>query len=187
MLRAGGWRAAAVAALGVTLFAALVAACGDDDTAEESSGGQDVESTTTSEGTTTTLSPEDEVLQAYEAAGEALFAAYDPPDPEHPDLLAHLAGDALERAQADLAQLQSQGTSYVGTLEPHPTLTSLAGDTAVVEDCFVQTAQLIDTETRQPHGEETESVVHIESHLERVDGSWKVVREQELSEPCTPE
>ncbi len=58
--------------------------------------------------------------------------------------------------------------------------------TAVIEDCFVERSQYVNTVTREPVGQAGERVLHIESHLERIDGVWKVVREQELSEPCTP-
>ncbi|MGH9117021.1 MAG: hypothetical protein ACRD0A_03825 [Acidimicrobiales bacterium] len=76
--------------------------------------------------------------------------------------------------------------STVGTVELRPALVTLAGDTAVVEDCFLERSQYVNTQTREPVGEPGQRVVHIESHLERIDGVWKVVSEQELSEPCTP-
>jgi len=136
--------------------------------------------------TTTTLSPEDEVLAAYERASDALGSAYDPPDPSNPDLLATYSGEALDRIQAVLTQLQGQGVSYVGTFDLHPTVVSVAGDTAVVEDCYIDHTQQVNTETREPIGEPGETVFHVEAHFERVDDEWMLVQKQELGEQCTP-
>jgi hypothetical protein len=159
----------------------------DDATTEEGGSDESDDTTTTAEDTSTTLSPEDEVLAAYEAASsDALAAAYDPPNPDHPDLLAHFDGEALTRHQGILRQLQATGVSYVGTIELHPTLTSLAGSEAVVEDCYEEHTETVRTETREPVGEPTDTILHVENHLQAIDGAWKIVQIQELSEPCTP-
>ncbi len=185
-------RTALAVALAIAVLSAAGACNGDDDAAGATSTANDAGATTTTaapattEATTTTLTPEEEVLAAYRATTAALAAAYDPPNPNHPDLLAHMAGEALNRTQGLLEQLVGQGVSLVGTVELFPTLVTLAGDTAVVEDCFRDRSQYVNTVTRAPVGEPGETVLHIESNLERIDGVWKVVREQELSEPCTP-
>jgi len=176
----------------VALLLAGAACNGDDDEAGGDTTTTDADTGTTAAPTTTqapttTLTPEEEVLAAYRAADAAVSAAFDPPNPNHPDLLAHLSGDALARVQSQVSQLQGQGVSVVSTLEAHPVLRSIAGQTAIVEDCFVIQEQIVDSATRAPVGEPgTQVVVHIESTLERIDGTWKVVREQELSESCTP-
>ncbi|MGH9117020.1 MAG: hypothetical protein ACRD0A_03820 [Acidimicrobiales bacterium] len=108
-------------ALAVVLACALLfagAACdgGDDDAA-----GSDTTATTDAGATTTTAAPAtteapttaltrvEEVLVAYREVSAALAAANDPPNPNHPELLAHMAGEALERTQGVLSQLVGQG------------------------------------------------------------------------------
>jgi hypothetical protein len=177
-------------ACGAFVLVTVVAACsGDNDDAGGTTTTEESVTTaepTTTEATTTTLTPEEEVLTAYRNAANAVYAAYDPPNPNHPDLLAYLAGDILARVQNQLTQYQSQGVSVVGTVQLAPTLRTIAGDTAVVEDCFLDRSQSVLTATREPVGQPSETVLHIDGHLERIDGSWKVVRQEELSEPCTP-
>jgi hypothetical protein len=169
----------------------LGAACnGDDEAGGDGTTTSDEPATTaeptTTEATTTTLTPEEEVLTAYRNAANAVYAAYDPPNPNHPELLAYLSGDILARVQNLLTQYQSQGVSVVGTVQLAPTLRTMAGGTAVVEDCFVDRSQTVNTATREPVGQPSETVLHITGHLERIDGSWKVVRQEELTDPCTP-
>jgi hypothetical protein len=187
-------RARRLAGVLVSLLALgfLAAACdgGDDEAGGDGASTTDPATTTadptTTEATTTTLTPEDEVLTTYRAASQALNDAYDPPDPNNAGLLAHFSGEALARAQSLLTQLQAQGVSYVGTVEVNPTLVSLVGDAAVIEDCYVDVSQTIQTSTRAPVGDPEQTVGHIESHLERINGTWMIVREQELTETCTP-
>lgn len=183
-------RPSARAVLAVAALAVVAAACGggDDGPAnEEAIVDDETSNSSAADGTATTLSPEEEVLTAYEAASDALSSAYDPPDPDHPDLLATYGGEALSRIQGTLSQLQGEGVSYVGTFELHPTVITLAGNTAVIEDCYVNHTQVVQTETREPIGEPGEAVLHVEVHLERSDGTWRLVEKQELSEPCTPD
>jgi hypothetical protein len=182
-------RRASVAVL-VLGFALLMGCNGDDD---DASGGDttttettDTTAAPTTEATTTTLTAEEEVLSAYRSGANAVYAAYDPPNPSHPDLLAYLSGDILARVQNLLTQYQSQGVSIVGTVQLSPTLLTMAGDTALVQDCFVDRSQSVNTTTREPVGQPSETVLHIEAHMERTDGTWKVVRQEELTDPCTP-
>jgi hypothetical protein len=182
-------RLAGVLASFVALGLVAAACDGGDDEAGGTTMTEQAETTaapTTTEATTTTLTPEEEVLTAYRNAANAVYTAYDPPNPNHPDLLAFLSGDILARVQSLLAQYQSQGVSVVGSVDLAPTLVSLVGDTAVVEDCFVDHSQPVNTVTRAPMGEASQTVLHINGYLERIDGSWKVVRQEELSDSCTP-
>jgi hypothetical protein len=169
---------------------ALAAACGDDDDAADggatTTAAEATTPSTTAPATTTTLSPEEEVLAAYRAARAAIDASYNPPNPNLPDLLALVGGEALTRVQSNLTQLQGQGVNLVGTTETHPTLTSLAGDAAVVEDCFVNRAQYVNQATGQPVGQPGESVLHVENQLQRIGGSWMLMVSQELDDQCTP-
>ena len=184
-------RTALVLALASALLLAGAACNGDDEagsaTTTNDSGPATTAAPSTTLAPTTTLSPEDEVLAAYRAANDAINVAFDPPNPNHPDLVAHFSGEALSRVQGRVSQFEGQGVSVIGTLESDPAVLSLAGGSAVVEDCFVAHDQIVDSVTRQPIGDPGEPVVvHVESHLELIDGTWKVVSEQELSDPCTP-
>lgn len=184
----GDVRAAGAIAAGLML---MLAACGDDgeddtaetDTTEESSEGEP--DGTDPEETEEELSPEDEVLAAYEAAWDAVVAAYDPPDPEHPDLLATFGGDALLRHQVALENYQLDGLSEVATSsENDPQVASLVDDTAVVEDCIKEVTEMLDTETREPQKEPQEVTVHSRRHMERTEGTWKIVQVETLGESC---
>lgn len=171
----------------------LAVSCGGgDDDAEDTSGGQSPEetsdsATTTTEAPTTTLSPEDEVLAAYRAAKDALIAASDPPNPDDPDLLATHAGDTLTRLQAALDRDRTEGVSYVTTIETHETgPPTITGDTAVLEACIVDRSQVIDTVTREPRGEPGETYRLVTAEMQRIDGTWKLVQQEEVADTCTP-
>jgi len=164
-----------------------VAGCGGGDGDEESSSGSttDESTETTAEATTTTLSPEDEVKTDYAAAQEAIKAAYDPANPEHPDLLTHYAGPVLERHQTALAEYQLEGLSNVLlSKESDPEVTSLDDTTAVIEDCMTEVLQLTDTETRQPEGEAKTHTALIRADLELVEGTWTIVDARTIEEAC---
>lgn len=168
----------------------LLGACGGDDGDNADDGTDDTEAAGSSESeseetTTTTLSAEGEVLAAYEDARAAVAAAYDPADPEHPDLLASFDGRALRLHQTTLGDLQSQGLSDVATSdESDPKVLSVVADTAVVEDCIVQELQKMSSDTREPQGAPREVATHIEWSLERIDDAWKVVQGETLGESC---
>ncbi|MGH9116603.1 MAG: hypothetical protein ACRD0A_01605 [Acidimicrobiales bacterium] len=187
-------RTALVVALACALLLAGAACNGSDDdtaggdtpTADDAGSTTTTAAPTTTEAPTTTLTPEEEVLAAYRAAKAAIDAAHDPPNPNHPDLLALVGGEALTRTQGLLTQLQGQGVAVVGTTETHPTLVSLAGESAQVEDCFVNRSQYVNPTTREPIGQAGETVLHVRSELERLNGTWKLTASQELSDPCTP-
>ncbi|MGH9214439.1 MAG: hypothetical protein ACRD2C_27790 [Acidimicrobiales bacterium] len=182
-------------AIVTTFVAVLLAACGGDgessshpESADGASSGVGDEGSggDPASGAAASGSAEAEVLDAYRAAKEAMRAAFDPPDPEDPDLLARWDGEALGRAQDMMRQLQTGGISWAGSVEMDPTVVVVSGETAVVRDCVSDSVQVVDTASGQPVGPETSSVVHVESDLEREDGTWKVVHEEELSESCTP-
>ncbi|MGH9213899.1 MAG: hypothetical protein ACRD2C_24990 [Acidimicrobiales bacterium] len=181
-----GRRAAAAGAL-VTVVTLSFAACGDDDDASsgESSAGDQSDETTTTEATSTTLTEEEQVLADYEAAREAIYAAYDPPDPTHPDLVARVDGEALGATQNAVGMAQADGISYTGPFELDPVFINMSGDEAVVEDCPSEHTQRVNTQTGEPIGEPIDQVNHQRIDLQRIDGVWKIVRVQELEEPCT--
>jgi hypothetical protein len=125
------------------------------------------------------------VLADYTAATEAVQAAFDPPDPQHPDLLATHAGPQLERYQTRLAEYQIEGRSDVlVSKETNPQVISVDDITAVVEDCLTEVLQYTDTVTREPQGEPRTYTVLIRDDLELVDGNWKVVDGRTVEETC---
>lgn len=173
----------AMAAVGA--LALVLGACGGDDGGGEDGDAATDESSGADESTTTTLSPEDEVIAAYDRAQEAVEAAFDPPNPEHPDLLASYAGPLLERQQARLAEYQVDGVSDVlVSKESDPQVVEIGDTTAVVEDCMTEVLQYTDTETREPQGEPRTYTALTESDLELIDGTWKIVDGRTIEEAC---
>ena len=172
----------------VCAVAVAVTACGAGDGGDEGSGSDstiDESATTTEEGTTTTLSPEDAVIADYNASQAAIQAAYDPANPDHPDLLKYLAGPTLEGHQTTLAEYQLEGVSDVLlSKESNPQVISLTGTTAVVENCMTEVLQLTDTETREPKGEPRTYTGYIRDELELIDGTWKIIDGEGLRETC---
>jgi hypothetical protein len=81
----------------------------------------------------------DELLAAYRAFREAKDAAWDPPDPEHPDLERTMAGDQLEFIRDLLAEHQREG---IVIREPAATDNAVVFDVglgrATVSDCTEQ-------------------------------------------------
>jgi hypothetical protein len=173
--------------IAVTLALVSVACGGDGGGSSLGASSVSGADTSVDDGVGAEASPvEGEVIEDYLAAKEALYAAFDPPDTDDPGLLAYWDGEALSTGQDILSQLEAGGTSWVATLETNPRVVSLTGDSATVEDCVLDHVQVVDTATGEPMGEEQESLTHVESQLERIDGTWKIVEEQELSEPCPP-
>lgn len=193
LVRAGGLTIALVL---------LAAACGDDSSNDEDTttdttapatteapAPDDTGTTEPDEGDTGDLTPEEQVLADYEAAMDALEAAYDVPDPEHPDLLAHFSGEALTNIQAALENFRLDGLATEATIEPHAEVELDPEDenTAWVTDCYLNLAQDIDAETRDPVGEPQESVGEVKRRLELVDGTWVVTKDEYLElDACTP-
>lgn len=155
-----------LAASGVVLLAVGPAACGsdgDDGDAGDDRVGPATESTvegtskTTTEraaATTTTveLTAEEEVVRDYEAASAAISAAANPPNPDSPELAAHFTGSSLSRYQATLRSLEAAGATAETTVEHHPTSVTIAGESAEVQDCFVDTSQQFNATTGEPLG-----------------------------------
>lgn len=165
-----------------------LSACGGDAAGEEADEDPSTtvdESTSTTIATTTTLSPEEQVLADYEAAQAAITAAFDPPDPDHPDLLATLAGEHLDRVQVRLSQYELEGRSDVLiSKQSDPRVISIDDTTAVVENCVTEILQYTDTETREPLGEQRTYTALLNVDLELIDGTWKIVDGETIDETC---
>lgn len=131
------------------------------------------------------------VIRAYLDFWDAVEAATDPPDPEHPDLLATAAGLQLEQLQEVIAGYREDGYVRRGDHEHHPSIREFldGGSAAVVDDCNVldSEAGLYDAETgeRVEGGGEPGDRELLEARLELVDGAWKVVNVNVVEEDST--
>jgi hypothetical protein len=180
------WFRRTAVALSAVLVLALGACGGDDDSGDDETGAGDRETTTTTEESTTTtaaLTPEEQVLRDYDAARQAVVASANPPNPDHPDLLAHFGGDALARQQSLLREWQDLNVGARTTVETHPEVTSITGTAATVRDCFTDSSQVIDLATGRP-GESGSTTQHVDVTLEQRDGVWILTRQELREDPC---
>jgi hypothetical protein len=188
-MRRVGRALAAVA--GALMVLGVVACGGDDDDSGEASAVEDLDTTTEAgddagSTTSTTLSPEDQVIADYTAASAAFSAAANPPNPDSPDLEAHFTGASLSRYQDALRSLQAAGATAQNTVEHHPIDVTVTGETAQLEDCFVDTTQQFNAATGEALGGPSTTTLHVEVTLQLIDGVWKVAERSERSDPCTP-
>ena len=181
------YRSTAVALLVVLALGACGGGGGDDDEGAGSGDGETTTSTADEETTTTAaLTPEEQVLRDYEAAAQAAVAASNPPDPNHADLVRYWGGDALARLQRAITQWQGLNLGSQQTTETHAEVTSVAGDSATVHDCFVNTSQFVDLASGQPSGQPETVTLNVDVTLEHRGDVWVAVLQENRSEPCTP-
>jgi hypothetical protein len=177
--------------MSLALVVALGACGGDDD--DDTSSDTTVESAPDATGgdgddadTTEALSPEDEVLRDYRAATSAFAAAANPPNPDDADLAARYTGEAFTKAQETLRTLQGNGAGADNTVEHNPIEIDVTNDTASIEDCFVDTTQLVNLESGEAIGEPEVTSMHADVSLERVDGTWKIAQQTLEPAECAP-
>ncbi|MGH9137626.1 MAG: hypothetical protein ACRD0G_11350 [Acidimicrobiales bacterium] len=166
-----------------------LSACGDDGSSDDAASDEtttSADTTSTTAASSTTLSAEQEVLAAYEAANDAFLAAVDPPNPEHPDLLATRTGASLARTQSNLRGMASQGVGGNVSYESNPTDVAIDGEQATLEDCFVDHTQLYDLATGAPVGEPGTTVLNLDVTMQRVDGVWMLADGIQLEATCEP-
>ena len=126
----------------------------------------------------------DQLIAAYEAFRLAKDAAWDPPDPDHPDLERTMAGEQLTFIRDLLTQHQRDG---IVVRDPAPTDNAVVFDVgigeAAVSDCTVQVPErgAFDLETGERlddlippirEGQLDGQSVELERHA---DGTWLVV------------
>jgi|GEM_PF-3809007 len=126
----------------------------------------------------------DELLDAYEAFRDAKNAAWDPPNPDHPDLERTMAGEQLEFIRELLSEHHRDG---IVIRDPAPTDNAVVFEvgigTATVSDCTRQVAErgAYDIETGErlddlilPIGDDQLDLQSVE--LERSpEGLWRVI------------
>ena len=134
------------------------------------------------------------VADRYLAFWDAVWAAADPPDPDHPGLADTAVGEHLAGLQAQLTDLRDNGHVRRGRGTEHPVVVYLTDhDTqALVRDCIEEnpdtgvydaaSGELIDGSTDE--GQRT----LLETRLELLDGAWRVVnvRVEEEDSSCEP-
>ena len=181
-----------VAAFAGVLLVAGAACGGDDGTDDDASAegpttsGGAPESPRGDDGSTTTaaVSPEDQVVRDYEAASAAFSAAANPPNPDAPELAGHFTGSSLTRYQTTLRALQEAG-AYAENLVEHGVVdVRIVGETAQLQDCFVDTTEQFSAATGESLGGASTTTMHVDVELQRADGVWKVAERTERNDPC---
>jgi hypothetical protein len=132
------------------------------------------------------VSPEQVVIQDYQAGTAALSAAFNPPNPQHPDLLRYWTGDALTFMQSRITQLQANNVAYQNTIETHPVVRSISGDIAVIDDCIEDHTQTINLATNEPVGNPGNTIQGIDVEMQRGADVWQIAVRTAREEPCTP-
>lgn len=163
-----------------------VSGCGNDSDDAASDPPETTEAAPAETTTTTELvidessSEEERALAGYLAAVDAQIAAFDPPDPEHPDLLSTHTGVQLTNLQEHLRQREATGESLVVTTD----VFAETADVDLVDDgsatlaaCSEQTFQDVDAESGETLGDETDQTTEIQVLLRLDDGVWKVASE----------
>lgn len=128
------------------------------------------------------------VIAGFIAARDAFRAAYNPPNPEDPGLLAHYDGEALAGTQDELNGLIAKGQSEVIEYGHHPqVIVNDPGGAAVVEDCVEASVRTIDTETGDEVGQPVVETRNTRYTLELREDMWVIVKGERLEGTCTPE
>ena len=168
-------RSMATAAVAVAL---LAAGCGGSD---EPPAAATVTSTTVAKETTSTTADgeqaEEAVLSAYLAATEAYDDASDPPDPEHPALVATQTGPALEQAVRQLSAYKATGRAGrdrpESISERRPEVVSVGDAEAVIRDCTIDDGIVVNTQTGEVVNDLVQTFL-FEGHMVIEDGRWKL-------------
>ncbi len=89
------------------------------------------------------------ILDAYrQSFAEFVAVASDPnAGPDDPRLSRHKIGNALTGSRVTIIRLRKAGQVDRGTVEVHPTVTELTGDSAVVSDCGIDLTSVVDART----------------------------------------
>lgn len=134
-------------------------------------------STTTSTGAPLPAA-EQEIIDRYVAFWQARFAAnIGTPNPADPALTEYATGSQLsaviEETQANL----DQGLAFRARSDPadfrRVTIVSVAGDEAVVQECFVDDGLVIERASGNVVND-TIATQNVRGELRRVDGEWRV-------------
>jgi hypothetical protein len=167
-----------VVAAGAVAVAALVlaGACGDDDSGEPV--------TDLGDGTTTTVSPEDQIVAAYEASWNDFIRAGDPPQPDAPFLADHNTGAALTAARNLLQGYVSEGVAMRGTYDFDAEVVESADTTATVHDCGLNQLQVVRPDTGEVLDQSDDVRDGLVAAMVLEGGDWKVTSLENSEEVC---
>jgi hypothetical protein len=195
MLRAGGWRAAALAAVVLTFFVAFVAACGGDDDDQSApvtdlESGDSTSSPAADEGSsdsTEPQAPEDAAVDAYNASSDYMeqAVAANPPNPEDPALADYFSGSALSDNRTLLVQLREAGEYYQTSFDGNPDVASATADEVILTDCVSESTTSFDAAT----GEQKDTGSHVFNWritVVNTDDGWRVNEILPQEQSCTP-
>lgn len=119
-----------------------------------------------------------EIIDSYIAYWDARIAANTGvPNPQDPALARYATGRQLEGVIAETQKNLDEGKAFQPS--PHPanfrrvTVVSINGDSAQVQECFVDDGQVIERATGRVLNDavSTQSVL---GNLQRIDGQWRV-------------
>lgn len=118
-----------------------------------------------------------EVVEAYRGFWHAVYAASDPPDPDHPLLANYMTVERLEGVQAGLRTSQERGV--VVRIPEHAdyrhvvTDVEVTGATAVIHDCAVDDAVVINVDTSDVVDDDVVTR-ELEISAEKIAGVWRI-------------
>ncbi len=188
------------AAIAAALVLCLGSSCGSDDetiggttTTERSttsvrgtsSSGATTSPTTSTDSSTSvpTTDPaadpaHQEIIDAYVAYWDARFAANSGiPNPQDPALARYATGRQLEAVIAETQENLDAGRALQPSPDPvnfrRVTVVSVDGDSAVVQECFIDDGQVIESATGRVLND-TVATHSVQADLLRVDGQWRV-------------
>ena len=185
----------------VVLLAALMlsSSCGDDAPEDEAqpptsttapatttSTSSTTSSTTTSTSIAPAETPEQEVIDRYVGFWNARFEANSGvPNPDHPGLAEYATGAQLDNVIAETQDNLDEGLALQQRDAPAAiqkvTVVSIDGDTAVVQECYVDDALVVRRDTGAVV-DDSITTQNIQGTLQRVDGRWRVAGTELLQE-----
>jgi hypothetical protein len=135
----------------------------------------------TDSGTKTEASPQDVVESAYLDYWQVALEANQSPAEQH-DLAAVATGQQLRADQALVQQRQQTGEQVTGSYQHNPSVTTVVGDTATVQDCMTADLTLTGPQGDQPVPAGPYAVT---ASLVKSDGGWRVAQ-LATGQQCTP-
>ncbi|MBW3556939.1 MAG: hypothetical protein KY454_08390 [Actinobacteria bacterium] len=142
-----------------------------------------LEPTTTEPPTTAPRTPEQVVVDDYLAGWDALRAAAEVRDPNHPALVDLYRGDALERLQNYIRGLVQKNRTTRGTLTHDIRSVTINGTEAVVHDCTDDQYLEYDADGRQVGTAEGRN--GSDNRLRLEEGRWRTFVIYDLPAACS--
>lgn len=130
------------------------------------------------------------ILDAHRKSTDAFVAIASDPSgsPDDPRLSQHKTGNALAASQVTIIRLRQAGHVDRGTVEVHPKVIELTGDTAVVADCSFDRVWVVDARTGEvvtPAGP-TDVGAAATATYRLIDGVWKQNTFKDEKRSCVP-